>query len=127
MAGSKIPACAAVPLLGAALVGDEELDALFEHVVGTMRSKKSKNEGDRLKTNADGLDDALGGGLERGRVVCVSCESGSGGMEVRGALFFEVVPHHLLSLSKSRVPSRLINILGMIFVLGQGYTARAGD
>jgi hypothetical protein len=67
----------AEPLLASSLVEDGELEALFDELLG---GKKVTGGGDeRLATGVRSLDDALGGGLEAGAVVGVSCEGGGGG------------------------------------------------
>lgn len=67
------------PLLASALIDDEELDGLFgSEGLGSMLTK---NEGAPI-TGAKSVDEALGGGLESGRVVGVWSEVGAGGMEV---------------------------------------------
>lgn len=78
---NAIPTESAEPLLASQIIGDEELDELVDSVCHA-RIGKSKNPESRLKTGVKSLDDALGGGLESARVVCVSGEAAVGASEV---------------------------------------------
>jgi len=69
------------PLLASQLIDDEELDDLVDSVLDASISKR-KDKKDRLKTGVKTVDDALGGGLESARVVCVSGEAAAGANEV---------------------------------------------
>jgi predicted ATP-dependent serine protease len=72
----------AEPLLASLSVGDEELEELFERVIVAGRSSVSRDGSSRLSTGVDTVDDALGGGLEKGRLVGVSCEVGGESVDV---------------------------------------------
>ena len=69
------------PLLASQLISDEYIDGLVDSVFDANISK-SKDKKGRLKTGVKTVDDALGGGLESARVVCVSGEAAAGTSEV---------------------------------------------
>lgn len=68
----------AEPLLGSALLGDDELDVLME---GLCAGKKRDDER-TLGTGVKSLDGALAGGVLEGRVLGIWSEV-TGGSEVR--------------------------------------------
>lgn len=88
MARPDAPARLGEPLLANSLVDEEELEELWES--GMSGRKGAKRTEDGLETGVESLDDLLEGGLERGRVVCVSCEAGDGGGVEVGHIFFRV-------------------------------------
>lgn len=67
----------AEPLLASQLIRDEELDALLEDVC-TPCTRNRAHELKLLATGVKSLDGALTGGLESGRVVEISSETGIG-------------------------------------------------
>ncbi|KAF2249099.1 hypothetical protein BU26DRAFT_312056 [Trematosphaeria pertusa] len=69
-------------LLASSLIGDEELEVLLEGVVAGRVGPQQKRRGESLGTGVKSLDEALDGGLEGGRVVCVSAGQGGGGVEL---------------------------------------------
>lgn len=81
VAVNVIPTVPAEPLLASQVISDEELDGLVDSVCYASIGK-SKNQKNKLRTDVKSLDDALGGGLESARVVCVSGEAAVGASEV---------------------------------------------
>lgn len=86
----------AEPLLASSLVADGELEVLFERVVGAVKGGRRRDGGERLETGVRSLDEALGGGLEVGRVVGVSCEAGGGMGDVSTVIAWPCFSHVLL-------------------------------
>jgi hypothetical protein len=74
------PAGTAEPLLASAVVTSEELERLFDNVIGGKPLLTRKHG--VLRTGQRSVDEAVGGGLESGRVVGVWGDAGSGGAEV---------------------------------------------
>ena len=71
----------AEPLLAAQLITDEELDELVENACSTG-SVKRRDESNLVGTGIKSLDLVLDGGLEGGKLISISSETGAGGSEV---------------------------------------------
>lgn len=67
------------PMLAASLVDNEELELLLGVVMGERMNIERK---DGFKTGVKSLDEALGGGIEGGRIVGIGFEVGHGGVDV---------------------------------------------
>ena len=78
----SISARPAEPLLASQLIGDQDLDELLESVCNVNLQHQNGVGENVLQTGVKSLDDALGGGMQSGRVVGVSGEAGAGGSEV---------------------------------------------
>jgi len=78
----SISARPAEPLLASQLIGDQDLDELLESVCNVNLQHQNGVGGNVLQTGVQSLDDALGGGIQSGKVVEVSGEAGAGGSEV---------------------------------------------
>lgn len=68
-------------LLGASLIGEEEIGELLEGLLVDGVDGKIDREA-QLGTGVKSVDDALHGGLKSGNVVGIWSESGSGGPDV---------------------------------------------
>ncbi|OAL52861.1 hypothetical protein IQ07DRAFT_641298 [Pyrenochaeta sp. DS3sAY3a] len=74
-----MPFLPAEPLLAAQVLSDADLDGLLEDVLcGNSGDKRRAGKLGLLGTGCRSVDDALGGGIEAGRVVSVSAEVGDG-------------------------------------------------
>lgn len=68
-------------LLGASMIGEEEIGVLLEVLL--VDSVCEKGDGKRtLRTGIKSVDDALDGGLKSGNLVGIWSEGGSGGPDV---------------------------------------------
>ncbi|CAI6333176.1 unnamed protein product [Periconia digitata] len=88
------PVCGAEPLLASNMIGDTELEGLFESVLNVRESKggtkKVLRDGEhewkeygKLGTGVKSVDEALEGGIEREMLVGIGCESAGGvGVEI---------------------------------------------
>ncbi|KAF2676143.1 hypothetical protein K458DRAFT_322730 [Lentithecium fluviatile CBS 122367] len=72
----------AEPLLASSLLGDGELEALWDEVVGGQKGMNRRDRVARLVTGVKKVDEALGGGFEKGRVVGVSSDTGGGSVDL---------------------------------------------
>jgi predicted ATP-dependent serine protease len=70
------------PLLASHLISDEDLDELVENVCHVNLRQKQDVGRSLLETRVKSVDDAIGGGLQSGRVVGLSGEVGAGASEV---------------------------------------------
>jgi hypothetical protein len=71
----------AAPTLASSLL-DRKLDGLVDAGFLEIRHASLDSESPRIGTGVRSVDDALGGGLRGGRVVCVSAEAGGSGNDV---------------------------------------------
>jgi predicted ATP-dependent serine protease len=70
------------PLLASHLISDEDLDDLVENVCHINLQQKQNAGRSLLETGVKSVDDAIGGGLQSGRLVGLSGEVGAGASEV---------------------------------------------
>lgn len=73
----------AAPTLASSLLGANRLDDLVKAAFQEKLPANQDKDNNRIGAGVKSIDGALGGGLSRGRVVCVSGEAGGSGNDVR--------------------------------------------
>ncbi|ORY12493.1 hypothetical protein BCR34DRAFT_296971 [Clohesyomyces aquaticus] len=83
----------AEPILASSLLSDEDLDGILDFTLSDKpKASKLRNKKGALAIGLKSVDDALGGGLRRASLVCVSGEVGSGQV----GLSLSLLASHLL-------------------------------
>ncbi|KAF2176459.1 hypothetical protein K469DRAFT_700008, partial [Zopfia rhizophila CBS 207.26] len=100
----------ALPLLGSALLSDGELDAIFDEIWRGRAEGGIRRDKERIGTGIKSVDEALGGGVRKGKggLVAISGEKGVGKM----GLSLCLLTTSLLSSPKPNSYAAIIDITG---------------